>query len=59
MSEDNKRIQQLEERIAALEANSKQHKKQDDTVRTILYVVLGFFAVMFIIGIIQFISGGH
>lgn len=58
MSEENKKIQQLEERIATLEANSKHQAAKGNTVRTIFYVVLGIFAVLIVIGVIQFLSGG-
>ncbi|WP_019909370.1 hypothetical protein [Paenibacillus sp. HW567] len=56
MSEQDEKIQELERRINVLENYSKPSHPAKKWVWTMLGIVLGLFLVMFLIGVIQFIS---
>ncbi|MHA6530254.1 hypothetical protein [Paenibacillus sp. BAC0078] len=56
MSEQDEKIRELERRIATLENYSKPSYPAKKWVWATLGILLGLFLLMFLIGVIQFIS---
>lgn len=52
-----KEIEELKHRLADVEAKLKQHPRKGGYY--VLWIIIGIFVVMFLIGLVQFLSGGN